>query len=169
MTTAVQTRLSSGLANITGGRGPHLALIENPSLENKLGILLANHFYGPPLNRFKDVHYIRLDTKSGAVVERLDFHEARIHICEHPTTYRFITTKTHPEKILQAGSEIPYEICSINKKDFEMLTEDSIWKHLSAEALEEVYKLLAMNSRLFKYNEREFNLPKNYAAVRLST
>ena len=165
--TALATKVQLELATRTGhSPGPSVTVVENPSLDHCIGFLFAKHFYGHPLNRFKDMLYVRMDVQKLEVSEKTRFHEANIkRVSLNESGYQYILTDQ--EKTLRAGTVRPYEVCHIPLDSYRQLANEHSWERYPQDVLESTYAMLDRYSALFRMTSDGLLIPTDYAAVRM--
>ena len=122
-----------------------IAIIENPSLEGYIGILLSREFY----QRFHwreliDVQHARVDGKY-AVKELNRYDRVRIDKRFDPILCNFVAAD---RKVLPAPRRLPYEICFISNSEyyrFKIMLQNNNIK----EVVDSIYELFAKKFRHF--------------------
>ncbi len=168
-----RTKAILAQAEVIGhGPGPTLTIIENPSLEHCIGILLAKHYDKFPLSRFRDIFYVRVEVDTGELKAKEKHAEARIHTSEvMGFRYNFIAVDygKSTERAFQAGSVRPYCICHIPMNAYSQFVSDGVWEKYALDAVTSASMLAARISSIFSLKEEKIVMPEDYAAVRMGS
>ncbi len=145
-----------------------ITVIENPSLNGLLGILLSRHFDRQPLDKYLiDVRHIRVDDRDD-IKEQRDHKRVRISMGvkyrgAEEIIYRHVSTED--EQRLPAPSLLPYRTCFLHADEFDYLF--SGLERDNKAAIRTMYRLLAINDPLFSFRRGKLVLPDGYANLRL--
>ena len=175
---AKEIRIGSGI------KDGSITVIENPSLDGYVGLLLSKHFYEA---RFQwrdliDVLYIRVDDKK-RLRESREYGRVSIDKGFDNIPYNFVATDSGV--ILPAKSTLPYEICFISPDEYDHFHDElqkGPWETQEARGLrrgrnvpetsnvehvvESMYKLLAQKVSTFSLDNGKLVLPRDYASLR---
>lgn len=145
-----------------------LTVIENPSLDLYIGILLAEHLRQDRLRtRLMNVEHIRF--RYEPEVPRLRHHETvtlEKGLYSSNTYFHFV--RTGEGLILPAASVIAYQICPITPAQYNGFCRSLKNLKDMKEVLLDMYRLLARNVQGFSLKrDGTLSLPPNYASLRI--
>ena len=143
-----------------------ITVIENPSLNGYLGLLLALHFsHNPYITEFKAVLYVRANeeceidelTNHGVVAIKQGF--------DRGIPYNFI--EAQGGLVLPAPNIRAYEVAFISPGQHHDFSSELQEKATAGQALRAIYKLLADKVSDFSIEGGKLVLPANYASHRV--
>ena len=146
-----------------------ISVIENPSLDGYIGLILARHYSEArrmPV-RFTDVLHIRFNSElNSAGVDH--FNEVISDMERATMDYYFVTADSG--RSLPAQSIMQYKVCFIRPEVYDTLSNVFNAARGNADrvrmALGKVYKIFAAN-KIFCLKEGALELPESYARLRM--
>lgn len=157
-----------GLEGTLGRAKSSLTVIENPSLDGKLGILMADTTIWTGDEKAFMNAYIIIADRSYAITEVRNARMARTeHRRSEPVLY---TLRDNSGSIYPVGSLLPYELCKITNEEFkkyESTLRTAEHQLGFAGVVNDMARLLAERNKFYSLNEGKLILPPNYASTGL--
>lgn len=187
MASAVLTKFESPLETLTrpdpspepqklligsGYNGGTISVIENPRLENCLGLLFARHLDQAQWTDLRDVSYFRIEgednLKQDAQFQKIRLNRGLISLRDPFSSYYYAITEDG--KVLPNPSSIPYQVCPVEPATFtyyENGIRDAAKNRALKFMMQSLYGFLMKTAKDFRLADEKLVLPPNYAELRL--